>query len=404
MSNSEASGTAHGRLYRVGKHWYLDTALLQTIARRFTVEPMQGGYQILAPAGLVRCVPAGGLALPGQTGELYRCKGQSADQDIGARLRKLAGAQDADLIGGEWEQWPSGAIAPAPAKSSCGCSSCARGGACPCGGDAHTHDDEAQSLLERLIVSETLGTVAPRLVTGTAIAIYPAHHPSPEWVTGRYHECIASILRFPDLTSDEWIVLLDPRGSTFASTWGVTLDRQRTLMLTEILQLAARLADVAARKGSVLPTRPSRQTPGVSAWDFAADLAPRNGTCERCPYRLGTNLRCRRCRQWQLHRKPAPAPDQEAALAGLLREQKELRGLGTTTLRSLAQAIAASHTHNPHEPLTDRFFVQLERDVLLAQQPYHLGEAEAEAVLDIAELSPLEPKIAVGHPTHTEST
>ncbi len=104
MSNSAASGTTHGRLYRVGKHWYVDTALLQTIARRITVEPMQGGYQILAPAGLVRCVPADGLALPGQTGELYRCKGQSADQDVGARLRKLAGAQDADVIGGEWEQ------------------------------------------------------------------------------------------------------------------------------------------------------------------------------------------------------------------------------------------------------------------------------------------------------------
>jgi hypothetical protein len=90
MSTSEAN---RGRLYRVGKHWYLDTALLQTIARRMTVEPMQGGYQILAPAGLVRCVPASGLALPGQTGDLFRCQGQSADQDVGARLQKLAGAQ-----------------------------------------------------------------------------------------------------------------------------------------------------------------------------------------------------------------------------------------------------------------------------------------------------------------------
>ena len=396
MSNLAASSTTHGRLYRVGKHWYLDTALLQAIARRITVEPMQGGYQILAPAGLVRCVPAGGLALPGQTGELYRCKGQSADQDVGARLRKLAGAQDVDVIGGEWEQWPSGAMAPAPTKSSCGCTSCSRGAACPCGSDTHAHDDEAQSLIERLIVSETLGTVAPRMVTGTAIAIYPAHHPAPEWVTGRYHECIASILSFPDVAQDDWMVLLDPRGSTFASTWGVTLDRQRTLMLTEILQLVARLAEKAARKGSVLPTPPSRRTPGAHAWDFAADLAPRNGTCQRCPYRLGSNLRCPLCRQWQLHRKPAPAPDQVAALVTLLREQTDLRGVGTTTLTSLAQAIAASHTRNPHEPLTDRFFVQLERDVLLAQQSHRLTETEAEAVLDISEFSPLEPKIAVG--------
>jgi hypothetical protein len=32
----------------------------------------------LAPAGLVRCVPAQGLALPGQTGDLYRCQGAAA--------------------------------------------------------------------------------------------------------------------------------------------------------------------------------------------------------------------------------------------------------------------------------------------------------------------------------------
>ncbi len=395
MATPEPRDT-HGRLYRVGKHWYLDTALLQAIARRMVVEPMQGGYQILAPAGLVRCVPASGLALPGQSGELFRCQGQSTDQDVGARLQKLAGG--GDVIGGEWEQWPSGAMTPAPTKTSCGCSSCSRGGACPCGSDVHAHDDDdaPQSLLERLIISETLGTVAPRLLTSTAIAIYPARHAAPEWVTGRYHECIASILRFPDLAADDWIVLLDLRKAAFTSTWGVTLDRQRTLMLTEILQLAARLADRAARTGSALPAQPSRQTPGASAWEFAAELAPKNGTCERCPYRLGTNLRCPACRQWQLHRKPAPAAAQPAALATLLREQKELRGLGTTTLTSLAQAIADSHARNPHEPLTDRFFLQLERDVLLAQQPHKLTDPQAEAVLDIAELSPLEPTIAVG--------
>ncbi len=386
----------YGRLYRVGKHWYLDTALLKAIARRVVVEPMQGGYQILAPAGLVRCVPASGLALPGQTGDLFRCQGQSQGQDIGGRLQKLAGAHGDDVIGGEWEQWPSGAMAPAPAKSSCGCSSCSRGGACPCGSDKeHSHDEAPQSLLERLIISETLGTVAPRMVTSTALAIYPAQHAAPEWVCGRYHECIASILRFPDLASNDWIVLLDLRKTAFTTTWGLTLDRQRTLMLTEILRLVARLADRAARRGSALPAQPSRQTPGASAWEFAAELAPNNCTCERCPYRLGTNLRCPVCRRWQLRRKPAPAATQPAALAALLREQKDLRSLGTTVLTSLAQAIADSHAHNPHDPLTDRFFLQLERDVLLAQQPHRLGESEAEAVLDIAELSPLEATIAV---------
>ncbi len=174
-------------------------------------------------------------------------------------------------------------------------------------------------------------------------------------------------------------------------------------MLTEILQLALRLADQAARKGSVLPAQPSKHTPGASAWEFAAELAPRNGTCERCPYRLGSNLRCPVCRQWQLGRKPAPAAGQPAALATLLREQKELRTVGTTVVNALAQAIADSHARNPHEPLTDRFFLQLERDVLLAQQPHRLGEPQAEAVLDIAELSPLEATIAVGVATREEA-
>jgi hypothetical protein len=140
MSTSEAN---RGRLYRVGKHWYLDTALLQTIARRMTVEPMQGGYQILAPAGLVRCVPASGLALPGQTGDLFRCQGQSQDQDVGARLRKLAGVADvADVIGGEWDQWPSGAMTTTttPAKSCCG--SCAAGGACGATPPDHHHEPQ----------------------------------------------------------------------------------------------------------------------------------------------------------------------------------------------------------------------------------------------------------------------
>ena len=74
--------------------------------------------------------------------------------------------------------------------------------------------------------------------------------------------------------------------------------------------------------------------------ELAAELAPRNGTCERCPYRLGSNLRCPVCRQWQLHRKPAPAASQQGALVNLLREQKELRPLAWNVLGGLAQAIA----------------------------------------------------------------
>ena len=406
MANPDLGDAAHGRLYRVGKHWYLDTALLQGIARRITVEPMQGGYQILAPAGLVRCTPASGLSLPGQSGDLFRCQGQSPEQDVGARLRKLAGAHGADALGGEWDQWPGVAASTLP-KAACGCTTCSGGGACPCGTDPHTHDDDhdaAQSTLERLIVIETLGTVEPRMVSNHGLALYPAHHAAPEWAAGRYHECIASILRFPDLATNDWIVLLDVRTPTLWPTWGVTLDRQRTAMLGEILEMVARLADRTKRKGSVRPSAPSKQTPGAGAWEMAAALAedfhrttPHNSLCMRCPYRLGTNLRCPACRDWQLARKPAPAgSQQEPLMIKLLTEQKELRSLRPAILRNLAQAVVASHWNNPHEPLTDRFFVQLERDMLLAGAGQSLQIRELETFLEIAEMSPLEPQTAVG--------
>ena len=404
MANPDLGAAAHGRLYRVGKHWYLDTALLQSIARRITVEPMQRGYQILAPAGLLRCTPATGLPLPGQTGDLFRCQGQNPKQDVGAHLRKLAGTHGLDVMGGEWDQWPGGAAAP---TTSCGCTSCAAGGACPCGAGphAHAHDDDAepQTLLERLIISETLGTVFPRMVSTNALAIYPAQHAAPEWVAGRYHECIASILRFPDLASNDWIVLLDLRTPTIRPTWGVTLDRQRTAMLGEILQWVANRERATGRTGSVRPSAPSKQTPGASAWEMAAALAegfhdktPQSGLCTRCPYQLGTNLRCPVCRQWLLARKSPPKGSQVAVLVKLFAEQTELRRLPASTLRTLGQAIADSHAHNPHEPLTDRFFIALERDFLRAVDPFQLDTRTVEALLEVTEISPLDPHVAVG--------
>lgn len=426
---SDTATTAPGRLYRVGKHWYVDTALLQGIARRITVEPMQGGYQILAPAGLVRCTAASGLALPGQTGALYRCQGQKPEPDIGARLHKLAGTLGADAFGGEWEQWPTGALTPAPAtagctacsasapkkascgcascsasvpkKSACGCASCQSGGACSCGGAPNTHDAEPQSFLERLIVSETLGTVRPQRLDGGAIVLYPTSHGAPAWACGRYHECIASILRFPDIAEDAWIAVTEFRQGKLAIRWGVVLDRQRTLMLGEILQMVARLADRAARTKSLTPAAPSKHTPGFGAWEMAIEMTRRNGPCERCPYRLGTNLRCPVCRQ--AHRHPMSTAAQEAAVLKILGQQTELRALAPTTLRTLAHAIATSNATNPHEPLSDRFFVQLERDVLLAEQPLRLGTDALEAVLEIAELLPFDPQIAVGAAARQEA-
>ncbi|MBK6845365.1 MAG: hypothetical protein IPG88_24235, partial [Gemmatimonadetes bacterium] len=196
MSTSEAN---RGRLYRVGKHWYLDTALLQTIARRMTVEPMKGGYQILAPAGLVRCVPASGLALPGQTGDLFRCQGQSR---------------------------------PAPPPSG----------------------------LQALPQITSPRSCAPRI------------SPNPNGGS-----CSLGL-----------------RKGALASAWGVTLDRPAPPHAHGIrLQLVARLADRATRKeSSALPLTalgPDARRERVGA---RGPARPRNGTCTRCPYRLGTNLRC----------------------------------------------------------------------------------------------------------------
>ncbi len=416
-----------GRLYRVGKHWYVDTALLQVIARRITVEPMQGGYQILAPAGLVRCTSASGLALPGQTGDLFRCHGQKPEQDLGARLRKLAGVAGGDALGGEWDTWPSGALtsttlkaacgctscsatppsepacgcascsASTPKEPACGCASCQSGGACSCGADPHTHEDGPQSFLERLIVSETLGTVRPQRLAGGAIVLYPGQHGAPEWACGRYHECIGSILRFPDVPAKDWIAVTEFSDTgKVALRWGAILDRQRTLMLGEILQLVASSASRAIRTKSLTPAPPSKQTPGFGAWDMAIEMTRREGFCPQCPYRLGTNLRCPACRQRLLHRASSPNADQQAAVFKVLGEQTELRPVAPSALRVLAHAIAHSYATNPHPPLTDRFFVQLERDVLLAEQPLRLATRELEAVIETAELMPFDPEIAVG--------
>ena len=380
---------AAGHLYRVGKDWYADTALLQRAARRHVVEPMQGGYQILAPAGLVRCVPAQGLALPGQTGDLYRCQGQRAGQDITLVLRGLAHDLGLDTIGGEWDAWPANASA---AGHGC-CTACKAGGACA----ADPAPSMVSSVAERLIASETLGTVTTRM-QGQQIAIYKAEHGAPEWACGRYHECIGSILQFPDLQPHEQIARVTFQPPRTAITWDVVLDRQRRLMLQEILEIVGRQLGLVGVEGSVRPSRMFMMTPGHGAWELAALSAEDDGTCSVCPYRLGTNLRCKACRRVCLGRKQAPAVDQVRRLADMLAEREELRRVPRATLRTLAAAIAASHAQNPHAPLTDAFFVRLERDVLTAAGPLALSDAALLAAIEVAEQTPLWPDITVGAP------
>lgn len=95
-----------GHLYRVGRHWYVDTAMLKALAGRVVVEPMLNGYQVLLPGALVRCTPVDNTPLPNQAGTLFRCDGN------GPRLAALA------RVAGEWEEWPHAVAASVVA---CGC-------------------------------------------------------------------------------------------------------------------------------------------------------------------------------------------------------------------------------------------------------------------------------------------
>jgi hypothetical protein len=62
-----------------------------------------------------------------------------------------------------------------------------------------------------------LGTVRPQLLDGGAIVLYAASHGAPAWACGRYHECIASILRFPDVAANEWIAVTEFRQASWRS-------------------------------------------------------------------------------------------------------------------------------------------------------------------------------------------
>lgn len=384
---------ASGHVYRVGHDWFVDTAVLQRAARRHVVEPMMGAYQILAPAGLVRCAPALGLALPGQTGDLFRCQGQRASHDIGPRLRDLA----ADLglsISGEWNAWP--VTAHADADHACGCTACKAGGACSTDASAASI---AASLAERLIASETLGTVGTRAAADAFIAIHPAKQAAPEWACGRYHECIGQFLRFPDIDAANQLARVHFQGRRTEIVWELILDRQRRLMLQEILELVGRQLVKVDRSGSVRPSPPPITTPGFGTWEMAAHLAVNEGPCTLCPYQLGTNLRCPACRSWLLAYGRAPASIQALALTKILGEHQGLRELPSVTLRALGHALADSHAKNPHEPLTDRFFVRLERDVLVAAGSLNLGEQVTQSLIETAELTPLDREVTVGAAT-----
>jgi hypothetical protein len=143
----------------------------------------------------------------------------------------------------------------------------------------------------------------------TQIAIYPAEAGAPEWACGRYHECIGSILQFPDLqrpTRSPGSRSRPPR----TASWDVVLDRQRRLMLQEILELVGRqLGKSTARGRSARAARPS--PPRARHVGAGRPVWRGRGHVQRLPIPLGTNLRCKACRRAScLGRKQAQAADQ----------------------------------------------------------------------------------------------
>lgn len=125
---SNLQKTSAGHAYRVGKRWFVDTARLHVIASRSLVEPMRGGYQILAPGGLIRCTPVAETPLPDQRGDLYQCVETGGGADLGMQLQRLARIEAPAL---EWESWPTGPGGNTD-KGGCGCHECTTGAACPC--------------------------------------------------------------------------------------------------------------------------------------------------------------------------------------------------------------------------------------------------------------------------------
>lgn len=292
----------------------------------------------------------------------------------------------------------------------CGCTSCSRGGACPCGKKAtHSHDHDHHDYhghVMRLIMSEALGSLVAHQDGPDTLSIDVPHEGivAPEWVAGRTHECIREVLRFSDFAPGTTLahLVLHDRQPTFR--WSVMLDRRRAQLLEAVVRHAVSLAEKASRGDRVRPVPPPRQTPGSLAWDSAADVAAdaATGTCETCPYALGANLRCSTCRAWQRSRILPEVADQERLIAKVLHEQDDLQHLTRRGLDNLARAVAHLLATNKVEPLTDLFFLRLERDVLAAISALELTVTarDTDTILSLVEALLSEPGIRLGGPSN----
>jgi hypothetical protein len=387
LAEMEDVAMTAGHLYRVGKDWYADTALLQRAARRHVVEPMQGAYQILAPAGLVRCAPAHGLALPGQSGDLFRCQGQRAAQDIAPIVRDLAMSLGHGAIGGEWESWPASAAATGT-----------RADAPPARPAARAHRTRTPSPCRPSPSgSSPARRSAPSPRARRATRSRSTRRSSARW-SGRAAATTSASGR--SCSSATWAVTSDRPGDIPAAAHEHRLGRRPR---SPAAPDAA--GDPRTRRPSARPHRPRGSGPPESAADHDARVSrlgagrPVGGGRGHVP-RLPLPPR----HQPAVQGMPSQLPRAQAGARGrsgpaARRHPRRARGpprLPRATLRTLGAAIATSHEQNPHAPLTDAFFVRLERDVLTAAAPLALGDAAILALVEVAELTPLREGVAVG--------
>jgi hypothetical protein len=384
-----------GHYYQSGDEWFVDAQFIRNASRDpgIVVWDSGDGYRIrTAGQATLHCRPVQ-RAFPQQIGPAFFCGKGPED----GRLVAMAARSGKVGIPTTTDSRAS--------KDDCGCSSCSRGDACPCGknpADGDQHDVLGHVM--RLIMSESLGTLLAHQDGESTLSIHVPYEgvTAPEWVAGRFHECIREVIRFPEFTPGTMLghVVLHERRPTIR--WSVMLDRRRAHLLEDLVRRAVSLAAQASRGAPAHPVSPPHRSAGAFAWGAAAEVAAdaETGTCETCPYALGTNLRCPACRTWQRSRILPPVADQEHLIAKVLHEQDDLEQLTRASLDRLAAAVAQILASNKVEPLTDLFFLRLERAVLAAIRVLELRVTarDTDAILDVVEALLSEPGIRLGSP------
>lgn len=388
MQPARPDETAIGHFYKVGENWYVDEAYVRQAATHRAVELHEEpfGYRLLSAFGMLNLRPESGTtALPHQSGALYLC---GRTDEAGRQLHALAREYRLGEHGGTWANWPAPAVKNGKGGKSCGCTSCQNGGTCPRAPVASTGH------MLGLLTSETLGVLVPQDHDPTTVSldVPPKRHTAPEWICGRRHECIRDVLQWSDVSAGTpvvSIVLADwPARPSYHLRWAVVLDRRRAALLADIAHHCVHLATQVAKGLPAHPEPLPALAPGRFAWASAElrSVDAKNGTCGTCPYRLGTNLRCRTCRAWH-HTRAQPPADLRRKVTHVLAEQPELRGFPPPTLAAVALAIEQILTASRLEPLTDEFNVLVERGILVSLDALErpITPPQVGAILDIAQ-------------------